>query len=230
VLRIAFTAATLFVAVPASAQDYRGVAFGGGTIADGGSGYAGAVIALPGARLGRGLAVRGSVNAGTYRYDVNGVDIDADYVGGEAALVYQFSGAWGWTNLSVGPRVSDLALQPDDPANERRGTTWDVGLQVDGAQQVSPKWRLDYFGSVGVLEGAFQTRLALGRIVNERRQTRLGLEGAVQGDPRYTTLSGGGFIATQLAKNLQGQLSVGAQHQEGRDLRPYLSAGFSVLF
>lgn len=220
----------ILAASPAIAQDHRGVAFGGGTVADGTSGYAGAVVAIPGARLGNGFALRGSVNAGTYTYVINSADIEAEYVGGEAAVVYQTSGTWGWANFSLGPRVSDLSLSPDDPANERRGTTWDIGLQADGALRVDPRWRLDFYGSLGAIEGAFQTRLAVGRTVNGARQTRIGIEGAVQGDPRYTTVSGGAFVATQVARNLEGQFSAGALHQEGRDVRPYASAGLSILF
>lgn len=219
-----------FLASPALAQDHRGVAFGGGTIADGASVYGGAVVALPGARLGRGFALRGSANAGSYRYDLNGAEVEAEYVGGEAAIVYQTSGEWGWANFSAGPRVSDLTLTPDDPGNERRGTTWDLGLQTDGAVRLDQAWRLDFYGSVGAFEGAFQTRLAVGRTVNQARQTRIGLEGAVQGDPRYTTVSGGAFVATQLGRDLEGQFSAGALHQEGRDIRPYASVGLSVLF
>jgi hypothetical protein len=222
--------AALLSSSPAFAQDYRGVAFGGGTIADGASGYAGAVVALPGGRLGKGFAVRGSANVGSYRYDVSGTAVEAEYVGAEAAVVYQTSGDWGWANFSAGPRVSDLSLSPDDLANERRGTTWDLGLQTDGAIRLDPRWRLDFYGSIGALEGAFQTRLGVGRLVNEARQTRIGIESAVQGDPRYTTVSGGAFVATQLARNLEGQFSAGALGQEGRDVRPYASVGVSVLF
>lgn len=223
-------AAFLSASTPAFAQDHRGVAFGGGTIADGASAYAGAVVALPGGRLGKGFAVRGSANAGTYRYDINGTDVEAEYVGAEAAVVYQTSGEWGWANFSAGPRVSDLSLSPDDLGNERRGTTWDLGLQADGALRLDPRWRLDFYGSIGAIEGAFQTRLAIGRVVNEARQTRLGVEAALQGDPRYTTVSAGAFAATQLARNLEGQVSAGALAQEGRDVLPYGSVGLSVLF
>ena len=220
----------LSVSAPAAAQTYQGVAFAGGSIGDGRSAYAGAVTALPGASLGKGLAVRGSVNAGSYRYQTGGAKIDADYKGAEAALVYQLSGDWGWSNLAAAPRVSKLDLSPDDPDNKRRGTTWDFGLQVDGAQNLGPNWRLDYLGSVGAIRGAYQARLGLGRTVDTERQTRLGVEGGIQGDPRYTTLSAGLFAATRLAKDFEGQLSAGARDQAGRELKPYLSAGFSLLY
>lgn len=230
VTKFVLVLSTMVAASAASAQDYRGVAFGGGSVGDGRSAYAGAVVALPGASLGKGLAIRGSVNAGTYRYE-NGLGrIDADYRGAEAAMVYQLSGDWGWANLAAGPRVSNLDLAPDDPDNQRRGTTWDLGLQVDGAQQLGSDWRLDYLGSIGLVRGAYGARLGLGHMVREATQTRLGVEGAVQGDPRYTTFSTGLFAATQVAKDLEAQLSAGARHQEGRSLKPYVSLGVSLLY
>ena len=228
--RICLVLSALVAASSASAQDYQGVGFAGGSVGDGRSAYAGAVVSLPGASLGKGLAVRGSVNAGTYRYENGTGRIDADYRGAEAAVVYQLSGDWGWTNLAAGPRVSNLDLSPDDPANKRRGTTWDLGLQVDGAQQLGSDWRLDYLGSVGVVRGAYQARLGLGRKTREATQTRLGVEGAIQGDPRYTTFSTGLFVATQVARDFEGQLSAGARHQEGRSLKPYVSLGLSLLY
>lgn len=72
--------------------------------------------------------------------------------------------------------------------------------------------------------------LAASRRIDEARQTRLGLEGSIQGDPRYTTVSGGVFAATRLAENVEGQVSAGLRGQEGRDLGPYASVGLSVLF
>jgi hypothetical protein len=223
-------AALASFAVPAAAQDYRGVAFGGASVGDGASGYAGAVVALPGNRLGRGLAIRSTINGGQYRYTTGGQRIEADYVGAEAALVYQFSGDWGYANLGAGPRVTDTTLSPDDPLNERRGTSWDLGVTSDGTLNLAPLWRLNWYGSFGVIEGPYQARVGVARVLNSERQTRLGVEAAIAGDPRYTTTSGGVFLASRIGRNLEGNVTAGVLKPEGRDVQPFGSLGISILF
>ena len=109
-----------FMAVPAAAQD-SGVAYAGGGVGDGRNAYAGAVIALPGATLGNGVAIRAGGSAGSYDYETGATQIEGKYVSGEVALFYQTSGDWGWTNFGAGPRVTDPSLSPLDPANERAG-------------------------------------------------------------------------------------------------------------
>jgi len=218
------------LAAPAPAQDYRGVGFVGGTVGDGASGYAGAVVALPGARLGRGLALRGTVNGGRYRYQTGGQRIEADYAGAEVALVYQTSGQWGYANFGAGPRVTDTSLSPNDPLNDRRGTRWDAGVTSDGTVNAAQNWRLNWYGSVGLIDGPYQARLGVARVIASERQTRLGVEGAVNGDPRYTTVSGGAFLASRIGRNLEGIVTAGVLKPDGRDARPFASVGFSVLF
>jgi hypothetical protein len=212
-------AAAIFVSHPAAAQTYHGVAFAG----------ASSLVALPQGQLGSGLAVRASVNAGRYQYDANGLEFDATYRGAEAALVYQESGRWGWANFSAGPRVSKLKLSPKDTANSRVGSPLDFGAQVDGALELK-KWRLNWLGSVTLDDKAYLTQLAIGRMVEESRQTRLGAEAAVQGDGRYTKVSTGIFSSTRLGKSFEGRISLGVSDQKGRDLQPYIAAGTSLLF
>jgi hypothetical protein len=232
VYRVTFiiAVATACFAGPASGQDYRGVGFAGFSIGDGASGYAGGVIALPGARLGRGFAVRGTVNGGQYRYTSGGVRIEADYRGAEAALVYQTSGDWGYANFGAGPRVTDTSLSPNDPLNERRGTRWDAGITTDGSLNLAPAWRLNWYGSLGVVDGPYQARIGVGRVLDEARQTRLGIEAAIAGDPRYTTTSGGVFLASRIGPNLDGTVTAGVLKPEGRDVQPFGSVGLSILF
>ncbi len=223
-------AAAVFASYPAAAQTYHGVAFAGASagLNDAG-GYAGAVVALPQNQLGSGLALRASVNAGQYQYDANGLEVDANYRGAEAALVYQYSGRWGWANFSAGPRLSKLELSPKDPANSRRGTHADVGMQVDGALELK-KWRLSWLGSVTLNDKAYLTQLAVGRIVEESRQTRLGAEAAIHGDDRYFKVSTGIFASTRLGRNLEGRVSTGVSDQKGRHLQPYIATATTVLF
>jgi len=218
------------IAGSACAQDYHGVAFAGGTVGQGANRYAGAVAALPGAALGRGLAIRGTVTAGNYRYRSAVTLIRGRYVGGETALVYQWSGDWGWTNLGAGPRLTDTTLRPDDPANDRRGTRVDLAVQGDGAFNLSPKWRMTYLGSLGVREGAYLVKADVGPFLDSGSKTRIGVEGALQGDPRYHAQSGGAFISMQIAKTTALQLSGGVRRQNGTRTSGYAAIGTSILF
>lgn len=213
----------------ASAQSSKGVAFAGGSVGEGVSAYAGAVTSLPGASLGDGLAIRGSVNGGRYRYTGGPGRVRAEYLGAELALVYQSSGDWGWTNVSAGPRFTDISLSPADPENKRQGTRVDAALQADGGLGMKD-WRLGWLGAIGVIDGAYQARLQLGRLVSAASQARLGIEAGVQGDPYFTTVSAGAFASTRLGRNLEGQLSAGFTEQAGRGAKPYVSLGVSQLF
>lgn len=227
--------ATLFLAAvalvasgTARADDLRGVVFAGGSISDSQSGYGGAVVALPGARLGDGLALRASGVVGHYSYDAATGKIDGDYAGGELALVYQTSGRWGWANFSAGPRLTDTRLTPRDPGNHRDGTRLDVGLQSDGALD-GKQWRASWFASLGPLDGAYALRGQLGRKAGSAG-TRLGLEAGVWGDPRFTQTSTGAFAAASVKGGFEVQLGAGAKFQHGHRTRPYIALGLSKVF
>jgi hypothetical protein len=120
------------------------------------------LVALPGGQLGKGLALRASAGGGEYDYSGDAGETEAKYQGGELALVYQFSGKWGWGGLSLGGRMIDTDLEPKDPSNDANGTRFDVAIQTDGAYKLD-KWLFGWFGSLGILEGAYQGRLQLGR-------------------------------------------------------------------
>lgn len=211
----------------ASAQD-RGVVYAGGSVGDGANGYAGGVIALPGNQLGDGLAVRGGVNGGEYRYTANGQRIEARYIGAELALVYQASGEWGYANLGGGLRVTDTRLSPLDPGNRLRGTRADLALQTDGA--VGQTWRAGWFGSFGVNDRTYIAQLRVTGLVSEASGTRLGIEGGAQGDRSYDRQSLGAVASTRLGDKWEGVLSGGASFQEGRSARPYVTLGVSHVF
>lgn len=216
------------IAAPAAAQD-NGVFFAGGSIGEGDGLYAGALTALPGNRLGRGLALRGSVNAGRYSYDRAGTTIDGEYVGGELALVQQYSGAWGWANVSAGVRLADTSLTPADPANERSGTRFDIALGTDGARDFGP-WRLGWFGSIGILDQTHQAQLRLSRTLGSGRPTRVGIEGGLVGDPSFSSRSVGAFVSTALGGRWTGDVAGGISDQDGRSAKPYASIGVSRTF
>ena len=210
----------------AYAQD-SGVVYAGAAAGDGEGGFIGGMVALPGGRLGEGLAVRGGVNGGTYRYRTDR-RIEASYVSAEIALAYQFSGPGGWANVSAGPRVTDISLSPDDPTNKLRGTRFDAGVQTDGAY--GNAWQASWFGTWGIRNESYIGQLRLTRLVNEESQTRVGLEGILQGDPTYTRASLGGHLSTSLGGRWFGQVSAGASEQAGRRARPYVGLGVSRLF
>lgn len=214
-------------AAPAFAQD-SGVVYAGGSAGDGWNAYGGAVVALPGGRLGEGLAIRGGGGGGEYRYTSNGVRIDASYVSAELALVYQTSGQWGWANFSAGPRITDTSLTPSDPANDLAGTRVDVALQTDGA--VGSSWRLGWFGSLGGNDGTYVTEARFGPLLDAPSQTRAGIEGGIQGDDTYTTRKVGAFVSTQFQQKWEARLSGGITDQDARGTKPYASVGVSHVF
>lgn len=222
-------AAVLLIAEKAAAEA-GGAAFAGYTAGDGMSGYVGVVHALPGGQLGRGLAVRGTASAGTYRYDANGQRIEARYTGSEMALVYQTSGDWGWSNISAGPRLVDINLSPSDSSSRRQGTRVDLGVQADGTLFIDSSWRLSWIGSMGVREGAYRGRLGFSRVIDHERRTNLGVETAIQGDPTYRSTSIGMFTGTKLGTNSDVQFAAGASLQDGRAVKPYATIGLSLLF
>lgn len=233
-MRIALTAIGIFLcaaALPsgtALAQD-RGVVYVGGAAGGGGiNGYGGGVVALPGARLGSGLALRGGVTGGEYNYEANGERIDATYIGAEVALVYQVSSEWGWANFAAGPRITDTTLKPNDPGNPLRGTTYDLAIQTDGS--VGSRFRATWFGSLGVDKRAYITQLRLSPLLDGTTDTRLGIEGGVQGDRTYTRKSLGLFASRRLGDDWQGLVSGGVTDQRGIGARAYGTLGVSRVF
>jgi len=227
--RVAVLAALGVCLLPAiaNAQD-TGVVYAGGSVGDGANAYAGGVVALPGGQLGEGLALRAGASGGQYHYEANGQRISADYIGGEIALVYQTSGDWGWANFSAGPRVTDTRLKPVDPGNRLRGTRFDLALQTDGA--IGNTWRATWFGSLGVNDRAYITQVRLGRLVKGETDTRVGLEGGVQGDRSYTRYSTGAFASTRVIGDWIGQVSGGVSMQQARSAKPYVAISVSRVF
>lgn len=228
----ALLALLCLAAAPARAQEAsqdapKGVWFAGGMVSDASSAYAGVVYALPDARLGKGLAIRATVNAGDFDYVAAPGRIEGRYAGGDIALVYQFSGSWGWANVSAGPRISDITLSPVDPGNRRRGTRIDLGVQADGALD-GPRWRVAWLAGVGANDEAYNLRAQIGRKLGDGRR-RIGVEAGAQGDPFFSNTSVGGFVALPLGK-AEVQLSAGVLDQEGQGGRAYGGLSISRVF
>lgn len=223
----ALGAALIATVAPAHAEDQTGVVFAGGSAGSGESAYGGVVVALPGGRLGKGLAARVSGNGGTYRYTGGTGSIEGRYVGGDIAVVYQMSGAWGWNNFSIGPRVTHTTLTPGDPGNKRVGTRLDVGVQADGAVD-GTQWRVGWFGALGVRDQAYQARIQIGRKLGDRY--RIGMESGVLGDSSFSRQSAGGFVSLPFGKAAEFQIGGGALFQKGRTAHAYGSLSLSSTF
>lgn len=217
-------------ATSADAKDLMGVAFAGSTVNDGLSAFGGAIRALPGSSLGKGQAVRLSFVGGQFRYTNSLGTIDAQFRGAEGAIVQQFSGQWGWANVSGGVRVFNLSLSPDDPANQRRGTRWDAVIGGDGGFELDPDWRLMWLASLGLNDGVYLMRGMISRRVETASETRLGVETNIQGDPNFQTITTGPYITTRVAKKFDVQFTAGTSLQSGRKALPFLGLNVSMLY
>ena len=72
---LAIFAGAAFTISPAAIAQEKGVVFAGGSVGEASATFAGAVVALPGADLGRGLAVRVVAGRSNYRYDAGTVTV-----------------------------------------------------------------------------------------------------------------------------------------------------------
>lgn len=227
-MRLAVIFLWLVGASAAAAEPYDGVIFAGGSASDDISGYAGAIIALPGAQLGKGFAVKIAGAGGKFNYDAAPGRIGARYYGGAVSGVHQWSGAWGWANASAGARLTQLDVSPDDPGNRRTGARIDAALGFDGGAYLNDDWRAVWYTEGGVRDRAYLGRLELTRRIGAS-QWRVGVEGAAQGDSSYDKQRAGAVLIAPLAKTVQAQFSVGGEFQEN-ETRPYGAISFVKLF
>ena len=228
-MKIRFTHAVLALCVfptAAVAGVPKGVWFSGGSVSESTSVYGGSIFSLPRQALGHGWAVRVSTGAGRYQYTTAGTDIIGKYLSGEAAIVHQSSGPWGWLNLSAGPRFSQTYLSPNDPGNRLRGSHIDLGIQSDGALDDS-RGRLSWFGAYGLRNRTYQAKLQLAaKIANG---ISLGTEAGIQGEPTYHKAGLGGFVRKTVGK-VDLEIGAGFAKQGQRSSRPYASIGLSQVF
>lgn len=227
-LRLAALTITVLLPLPANAvTPPRGVWFIGGTGSESSSAYMGGVWAVPGASLGHGLAVRGSLNAGYYKYDASGTKIAAKYTGIEAAIVYQRSGRWGWANFSAGPKFTRTDLSPGDLDSKIEGSRWSIAAQSDGSLGGHNR-DIRWFGSYGIRDQDYHARLQFGAKLGPR--ISIGPELELQGDPSYRQRAIGAFIRGQVLGNVEISASGGVTKQRRRGLHPYVAFGLSRVF
>ncbi len=210
------------------AQDLEGVWFFGGSVGDSGNGYGGVVYALPGARLGDGLAMRAVMTGGRYRYNADEATIRGQYVGGEIAVVMQSSGEWGWANFSLGPRLTDSSLSPDDLSNDRRGTRFDLGLQSDGMLKFGTL-RTRWYGAFGPFDETYNGRMQVGRVLSNARY-EVGVDGRMLGDPSFAQEALGGYVIAPVTDSISVELGSGIVWNDADENNAYTSVSFSSVF
>lgn len=227
-LRVLVLLSLLIIAPPANAAGSpKGVWYVGGIGGGSSSAYTGAIVALPRGRLGQGLAIRGGIDAGLYKYRTAAGDIKGEYVAGSAGLVYQKSGAWGWANFSAGPKFTRTKLSPRDPNNNLRGSRWDVTIQSDGGLQRSG-WGARWLGSYGIRDEAYHARLQLGPKLGPTLS--VGAELGFQGGRSYNQRALGIFVRTSAIARVELQATAGVTQQKSRGSRGYVGLALSQVF
>src|SRR5258706_262146 len=151
--------------------------------------FVGSIIPLPGDALGSGFAMRLWGDYLSYDYKSGATKIEGSGWGGEAAGGYQFSGAWGWSNLSVGTRYRDTKFSPDDPSNRARGAHFYFTLQADGGYNIDASWRLRGIASYTSTVTGYFVQPAIDRAISNI--VRVGLDATFQGDKSYKQVSAG---------------------------------------
>lgn len=209
---------------PAGAQSGPTV-FGGAGIGADRLTYAGVTVPLTGGGP-RGFALRGIVSASENKYRSGDIRIKSEQVRGEAAVLYQASGAWGYFDAGVGARYVDTDLSPDDPGNPNRGGQWDPVVSVSGESSSANPWQVAGFASYGFESEEYYARAELTRAVTP--YVRLGAEAAFDGDPQYDRQRAGVVVAFGKA-DMQLRFSVGAADSKARD-GAYATIGFRRSF
>jgi hypothetical protein len=185
--------------------------------------FAGAIVPLPGNTLGSGFAARLWGDYLTYHYNSGGTKIDASGWGGEIAGVYQFSGAWGWSNLSLGARYRDTHLSPDDLGNRARGSHVYLTVQGDGGYNIDSFWQLRGIASYTSTVTGYFVQPTIDRAISDR--LRLGLDATFQGDQSYRQISGGANLTIAVDSGRSVGLRAGAS-TNGTDSGFYAGLSF----
>ncbi|GAA0769111.1 cellulose biosynthesis protein BcsS [Brevundimonas olei] len=224
----AFACAAVAWVDPASAQSDVTI-FAGGQLDVADSAYAGATIGLPGSVDSRGFAVRGSVYTGSYDYNSDPNEIDADFTGAQAELIYRFGSGPTWGSVGVGYRYVDTDLSPADPGNRRDGGQGGVIVSLDGGH-VSGPWRVDWYGAYGFELDDYNALVSLTHQVGSSGRVRLGMEVAAEGDTNYNAYHVGPVAGFKLNDRSEIQVSVGLSDGDERDSQAYLRVGFYRSF
>lgn len=181
--------------------------------------FAGVLIPLPGAQLGKGLAARVWGDHLDYSYLSNGRRIDASGFGGALAGVYQFSGDWGWSNLSAGMTFRNTLLSASDPSNREAGAHAYFNGQADGGFNLNASWRIRGLASYTPQSHDYFVQAGIDRVVFEG--LRLGVGPIFQGGRNYREVSGGITAYFQIRNGLELAPTIGVSHSSSGDTGAY---------
>lgn len=188
--------------------------------------YAGVTVPFSTANAG-GLAVRAIISGSENKYRGAGVTVESEEIRGEAALLYQRSGPWGYFDVGAGARYTDTDLSPDDPGNPNRGGQWDPIVSMSGESSGGDPWQVAGFASYGFESEEYFARAELTRAVTPF--VRLGAEAVFDGDPNYDRRRAGAVLAFGRS-DWQVRVAVGGAESKGAKDGTYGSVGFRRSF
>lgn len=157
--------------------------------------------------LGDSIITRVWLDRLSYTYDKGGEKIHGEALGGEGALGYRNSGAWGWWAAFAGLLYRDTHFSPDDPDSRARGGVFRAKLQLEGERNLTDRWRANAIISFVPGQNSYWTRARVlyrfGNIISTGPEV-IGL-----GDPDYNIQQFGWTvvgipIASRLQVNLRG--------------------------
>jgi len=197
--------------------------FGGGQFDYASYGFFGATVALPGATIGNGMALRAYADAGGYNYTSGLVGgVKANFRGAELDAVYQLNHNNGfWSDFGLGVNDTYTGLTPYDPSNPLRGDQVELRVSLDGGA-ISGPWRADWFGFYGPRIGDYEAMLGGTHALSPA--WRLGLQVYGEGNPNYRLYQVGPYAGVTFAKDSELQFSAGEAWESGYATRAYVKA------
>lgn len=204
----------------------EGTVFGGGAVGRDVLGYVGVSAPLPGARVGKGLAVRGIVSHSEYKYNANVGRIRGKDTRADLSLLYQFSDAANYFDVGGGVRYVDTRLTPGDPDSTREGETWEVVVSASGEHRFG-RWRVSEFGSYGFDDEDYYLRGDVTRTVSG--PVRVGVEAQADGASDYSRTRYGLVLAVSPSYAWELKVSAGVT-DESDDTSGYGGVSFRASF
>lgn len=180
------------------------------------------------ALLGNGLAYRAWLDAGTYRYEKSGSQIDARYWRASAAAGYQNAGERGWWAGYLGAGYQQTSLSPDDPGNASRGGKINPFLQLEGETQLAPDLTANLASSYTFGREAYWLRGRIFKSLDASR--RVGAEMILHGDADYQATQVGGLFVVPFDRKVMTIIKAGVRTGSGTSSTPYGGIEFTKPF
>jgi hypothetical protein len=178
-------------------------------------GFAGAIVPVFGASVGRGPALRLWTDYLDYTYTGGVGPVSAKGWGGALGAVYQSSGDWGWSNLSAGVSFRDTKSSIFDPGNDQLGSHSYLNLEGDGGYNLDSHWRARGFLSLTPSINGYIFQTGVDRDISA--WVRLGANLVLQGDKNYHQLSSGVTAYFQLTPSMEIDPAIGLSHGQGKN-------------